>query len=419
MLCIVFLGDDALKKLLKIHATWRPIWMVGLIMFCMISIYLPVFGGTTARLTNFPLIIVNEDEGVSSYIMGKEIAESLIQKQDGHTFSWKAATSKEAAVNKLKNNQAYGALIIPPDYSKDISELRGVLMTGKTKGKAANIEIFINEGGGQRTTMIATNALQTLVTNTSTNISNHLKEELIRNNIKLSPTTAILLDNPIQYRVKNALGLPKNTNNGMTPFMIVLITSVSGLMGANMINAYLKNSSARVRSEGHELTTTEVLVTEMLLGIILSALVAAILQIAVFAVFGSSHSTSILLIFLFTFLCCMTMYFQFKMIALFLGKWGILVMFPINILGIFSSGGAIPIAALPLFHHFFSTFLPARHMVDGLRVMLYYNGKFQAGLGIALMIIVAYFVVFSGICLAVAYRNHRKERSEPSVFSST
>ena len=93
-------------------------------------------------------------------------------------------------------------------------------------------------------------------------------------------------------------------------------------------------------------------------------------------------------------------------------------MFPINILGIFSSGGAVPITALPLFHHFFSTFLPARHMVDGLRVMLYYNGKFEAGLGIALMIIVAYFVVFSGICLVVAYRNHNKERSVISYLKT-
>ena len=70
----------------------HPIWIVALIMFCMISIYLPVFGGTSTRITNFPLIIVNEDNGVPSIISGKEIAESLIQKQDGHTFSWKVAT---------------------------------------------------------------------------------------------------------------------------------------------------------------------------------------------------------------------------------------------------------------------------------------------------------------------------------------
>ena len=96
-----------------------------------------------------------------------------------------------------------------------------------------------------------------------------------------------------------------------------------------------------------------------------------------------------------------------------------LVMFPINFLGIFSSGGAVPIATLPFFHHFFSTFLPARRMVDGLRVMLYYNGKLQAGLGIALIIIIAYFVLFLGICLVVAYRYYKVVHNKSVTTSSS
>ena len=257
---------------------------------------------------------MDEDEGVSSFITGKEIVDNLIKKQDGHTFSWKMAATKEAAIIELKNNQAYGALIIPADYSRDISELRDVLMTGTMEGKPAQLEIFINEGGGQTTTTIATNALETIATAASTNVSDHLEEELTNNNIQLSPETATLMANPIRYTMTNALGLPEHTNNGMTPFMIVLITSISGLMGVNMINAYLKNSSASIRSNGQLVSESASLATGLLLGIILSALVAAILQIAVFGVFGSSHSTSIWLIFLFTFLCCMTMHFQFKMI---------------------------------------------------------------------------------------------------------
>ncbi len=398
-----------MKKLLKVSSTWMPIWIIAILMLCMISIYLPVFGGTSPRLTDFPLIIVDEDEGISSFITGKEIADHLIKKQDGHTFSWKVAANKEAAIQELKNNQAYGALVIPTDYSKEIIELRDALLTGKTEVKPAHLELLINEGGGRTTTTIATSALETLVTTASTMISSHLREDLIQNNSQLSPKNAILLANPLQYTLTNALGLPERTNNGMTPFMIVLITSISGIMGVNMINGYLKTSSASVKSDGYSLSKTEVMSASMLLGVILSTLVAAVLQIAVFGVFGSSHSTSIWLIFLFTFLCCLTIHFQFKMISLFLGKWGMLVMFPINILGIFSSGGAVPIATLPFIHHFFSNFLPARFMVDGLRVMLYYNGRIQAGLGIALFVILVYFIIFFGICLVVAYRAHRKE----------
>ncbi|NYF24804.1 ABC transporter permease [Sporosarcina sp. JAI121] len=125
-----------MNKLLKVKATWTPIWTVALLMLCMISIYLPVFGGSSQRLTDFLLIIVNEDEGVSSYITGREIVDNLIRKQNGHTFNWRPVANRDAAINEIKNNQAYGALIIPSEYSRDISELRDVLITGKTEGKA-------------------------------------------------------------------------------------------------------------------------------------------------------------------------------------------------------------------------------------------------------------------------------------------
>ena len=97
------------------------------------------------------------------------------------------AATKEAAIIELKNNQAYGALIIPADYSRDISALRDDLMAGTMDGKPASLEIFINEGGGQTTTRIATNALETIAAAASTNVSNHLEEELAASNIQLPP----------------------------------------------------------------------------------------------------------------------------------------------------------------------------------------------------------------------------------------
>ncbi|MFJ7972045.1 ABC transporter permease [Psychrobacillus sp. NPDC096389] len=398
-----------MKRLLKIKATWTPIWMVAFLMLCMISIYLPVFGGPSQRLTNFPLIIVDEDTGTSSFTTAKEIGDSLIQTQNGHTFYWRIVANKQMALKELKDNQAYGALIIPSNYSQGLTELHNALMLGKTEGQAVQIEILLNEGGGQSTTMIATNALKMVANAATTNVSQHLQRELIKKDIRVHPKMASLVENPIQFKMKNVLGLPENSNKGMTPFMLILITSISGLMGVNMVSAYVKNIVASLRSKDHLLSNSKVLITELILGVFLAAIVAFILQIAVFIFFGSSHTTSIWLIFLFTFLCCMTMYFQFKLIGLFLGRWGILVMFPINIMGIFSSGGAVPITTLPFVHRFFSTILPTRYMVDGMRTLLYYGGKLQAGLGHALIVLTVFFIVFLSVCLLVAYHTYRKE----------
>lgn len=103
------------------------------------------------------------------------------------------------------------------------------------------------------------------------------------------------------------------------------------------------------------------------------------IQLGVFGIFGSAHASSIWAIFLFTFFSCTTMFLLFKTIAVFLGGWGMLVMFPVNFMGIFSSGGAFPLSTLPIVHRLFSNILPTRYIVDGIRALLYYDGRLEAG----------------------------------------
>lgn len=404
-----------MKKLLKVKFAWFPVWSVALLMLSMISIYLPVFGGADQKLKDFPLIVVNEDKDFTSTEFGKTMLNNLTEKQDGHSFKWTVDTSKEKAVEAIKNNKAYGAFIIPANFSGSISDLQKAFLSGETPGKAAQVEILINEGGGQLATSVATSVLQTITSTASTSISGQFKDEMIKRNIQVSPTSTTLLDQPIQATTTNVLGLPANLNKGMSPFMLVLIASITGLMGTQMIHGYLNKISEGLRSKGHALSHSKVLLTEMLLGVILSVLVASFLQLAVFGFFGSTHSTSIWPIFFFTLLCILTMLFMFKMIGIFLGKWAMLAMFPLNILGIFGSGGAVPITSLPEFHRIMSTVLPTRYMVDGMRSLFYYNGSMEAGLGTALTVISIYLVIFLGVCLTVLIRTYKKEKPTKST----
>jgi ABC-type multidrug transport system permease subunit len=195
----------------------------------------------------------------------------------------------------------------------------------------------------------------------------------------------------------------------MTPFMMTLIASISGLMGANMIHAYLMKGNVILKKNESSLSESKILTAELIFGTILSLCVSVILQLSVFGFFGSSHATSLWIIFLFTFFCCTTMFFLFKSLALLFGSWGMLVMFPVNIMGIFSSGGAIPLSTLPIVHRIFSSVLPTRYMVDGMRALLYYNGRMQAGLGTALWVISIYFIVTLAIVIAMIRKKNNRQ----------
>ena len=371
----------------------------------MVSVYLPVFSGANQNLTDVPLIIVNEDSGH----MGDAILLNLIEKLNGNFFNWEVTNNKQNALDDLKNDKAFGALIIPANYSKDLSLVHEKLLSGSGNGKAATIEILLNEGVGQSAYMIASNTLQRVASATSESISKNFKNELNEKGITLSPDNALLLNTPVNFTVKDVLGLPVNLNKGMTPFVMTLIASISGLMGANMIHAYLLRGNGILKKKGSSLSESKVLTSELIFGAILAFCISVILQLSVFGFFGSSHATSIWIIFLFTFFCCMTMYFLFKSLALLFGSWGMLIMFPVNIMGIFSSGGAIPLSTLPIVHRIFSSILPTRYIVDGMRSLLYYNGRMQAGLGTALWAISIYFIITLAIVIVFIRNKNRRQ----------
>ncbi|MEH7253473.1 ABC transporter permease [Neobacillus niacini] len=398
-----------MKRLFKMSSTWFPIWCILILMLIMVGVYIPAFGGANKNLTDVPLIIVNEDKGKA----GDRILLNLIKTQNGNSFKWDVVKTKEKALNDLKNNQAYGALVIPADYSKQLSKVHDLLISGNGVGKPAKLDILLNEGVGQSASMIASNTLQTVASATSNGISGHFKSELNEKGITLSPMNASLLDRPVQFTMKNVLGLPVNLNKGMTPFVMSIIASITGLVGTNMIRGYLEKSNGILRKKGYPLPESQILQSALLLAILLAFCGSLILQISVFGFFGSVHASSIWYIFLFSLFCCLTMLFLFKAVALLLGGWGILVMFPINFMGIFSSGGAIPLSTLPTVHRFFSLILPTRYMVDGMRALLYYQGRMEAGLREALGALSIYFVV--SLALIFAFISFAQKREKQHI----
>lgn len=398
-----------MKRLLKIKFAWFPVWLVPVLMLVMLSVYLPVFSGGTQRLTDFPLIIVNEDESFAQSALGKQITDSLVNQSGGNSIDWTVNSSKEEALDHLKDNKADGAIVIPADFSIKIKELGASLATGKDDAKPAQIEVLINEGSGQLPTSVATSVLQQLAGSISTGVVSQLTAELSQNKVELSPTAAALLEKPIQITTTNALQLPANVNKGMSPFMMVLISSITAFMTTQMVHGFLNNIVSKMRSHGVQIKQSTALFTEFLLSLIMVVGMSVLIPLFVFGVFGSTHTGSIFEIWLFTLFSVTTMFFMFKAISLISGKWGMLVMFPINIIGIFASGGAIALPGLPAFHRICSMIFPTRYMVDGLRSLIYYHGNIRAGLGMALIVITIYFAVFVSVNLMMIFNAHRKD----------
>lgn len=163
-------------------------------MLVMVFVYLPIFKGAKQNMSDVPLIVVNEDKGK----VGDAILLNLIEKQNGNSFKWEVDKSRKQAFTDIRNNKAYGALIIPSDYSKNLGRVHDTLISGLTNDKPADLEILLNEGIGQTASMIASNTLQTVALTASKGISSQLKNELLQKGMKVAPENASLLENPVQ-----------------------------------------------------------------------------------------------------------------------------------------------------------------------------------------------------------------------------
>ncbi|RUS47286.1 YhgE/Pip domain-containing protein [Cohnella sp. AR92] len=404
-----------MRRLLAIKIAWFPVWVVAVLMMAMISVYLPVFSGGTQRVHDFPLVIANEDPAFAESAIGQKITQQLTTTS-GDKIHWTLEKSKQDALDTIEKDKAFGALVIPAGFSDALAKLDASLKAGDANVEPVPLEILINEGSGQLSTSVASATLQQIAASLTSAYSAQMSAELSANGITVTPAGAALLENPIRTTTANALGLPANLNKGMTPFVLTIILSIGGLMGTQMIHGFLSKIVESIKARGGRLSRTTVLATEFLLGLALILGISILAQLFVFGIFGSVHTAALWKIFLFTLLCQLTMFFLFKTVTLiFGGKWAMLAMFPINILGIFASGGAIALTGLPAFHRFCSYFLPTRYMVDGFRSLLYYNGKMESGLGLALIVIVTYLAVFLSFCIAKFFLAHHQDKNDKAA----
>ncbi|MBB2479898.1 ABC transporter permease [Bacillus sp. APMAM] len=171
-----------MKQLFKLSSSWFPIWLISLLMLVMVCVYLPIFKGAKQNMSDVPLIIVNEDKGK----VGDAILLNLIEKQNGNSFKWVVDKSRKQALMDLRNNKAYGALIIPSNYSKGLGNVHDTLISGISNSKPAKLEVLLNEGIGQTASMIASNTLQTVALTASKGISSQLKNELAQRGMRVA-----------------------------------------------------------------------------------------------------------------------------------------------------------------------------------------------------------------------------------------
>ena len=385
-------------KMLASSKTWAPLFAVVILAF---FYFLVNFGAARSPVENtrdLPVAIVNEDVGAESsdehIELGDEVSKGATTSEEiGDKVEWTRLSSRQGALRGIAEGRYYGALVIPEDYSTSVVEL----LDDPTRwdGEPARIEILANPSAGPFASSTVEEILSGIVRGASRRTSERITSALAARGVQVTPQLAALLGEPVVAKRTDAQPTGENSGRGLMPFYLVFTALILGFIGANAIFGGL---TARVEAlsahTGYVPSRVGLIFAAAVLGLALALLLGAVEALVAFGFYGVHHEAGALYILLFLALVAAVSLFLALVLLAALGPRGGILTGSLLIIsvGLATSGATTPVENLPPFFRTLSSVLPFEYMTEGTRALLFYGGRSDAGLGDALLVLLAYLV---------------------------
>ncbi|MBS2534118.1 DUF3533 domain-containing protein [Catenulispora sp. NF23] len=377
----------------------RPkLWLIPAVLATLVALLLSLLymGGIldpNGNLHRLPIAVVDADTGApppgQQQNLGAQVAQSVVAGTPGRQFDWKRATPAEAA-DMLASGKVYGALEIPADFTASVT----ALTTGQATARPT-ITVLTNPGLGSLGSSIAAQATQGAAHQASLAIGKQLTSSPAA--AGADPTARLLLADPVAVSSQVGHPIGRHSGLGLTAFYYALLLVLAGFIGGNLINSGVDTALGYADSEmgpWHTrrptvpITRTQTLLLKMFMTAGITVLTTSMVMVACIAALGMD-ATHIPLLWIFSYCACLAIGLGVQAINAAFGGIGQLVsMFVFVALAIPSSGATIPLQAAPGIYRFLGAFEPMRQLSGGVRAILYFDARGDAGLMRAWLMIV-------------------------------
>ncbi|WP_063044332.1 YhgE/Pip domain-containing protein [Nocardia pseudovaccinii] len=374
-----------------------PAVVVSLLMGLLATMYLSYVVDPGKHLHSFPIALVDQDSGDviggKPTNVGKQISDALVQQIPGDKIDLRVLGINEAQL-QLDSGDVYGAIVIPSDFTKRL----GIFATASVvPGEVTQpiITVYTNPRTGsfsaQVVQTIAENALNqanlTVGKQLTDNVQTQLQSSGGGQTPELVGLSRLMLSKPIDVVVSPFHPLPSGTGGGLTAFFYTVMVLLAGFTGAMVINGMVDSSLGFAPTEfgpwyvHYPPTPISRLRTLLLKWGVITA--TAPVAAGIFMAVGHWLDMPIerpLLLFLYSTFAIIAVGVTALSIVSALGTLGLLVNLVLFIvLGLPSSGGTIPVEALPKSVAWLAQFEPMHQVYLGIRAILYFNADGSAG----------------------------------------
>lgn len=406
----------------------RPkLWLFPSVLATLVALLLALLymGGIlnpNGNLHQLPIALVNADTGApppgQQQNLGTQVAQAVVAGAPSSSVQWMRVNSAEAQ-DMLASGKVYGALVIPPDFTASVGALTTTHATVRP-----TITVLTNPGLGSLGSSLASQINQAAAHQASLAIGKQLTAAAPG----ADPTTHLLLADPVAVTTKVGHSIGQYSGLGLTAFYYTLLLILAGFIGGNLINSGVDTALGYTDSELGPWHTrrptvpidrTQTLLLKMLMTAGITVLTTSTVMLACIAILGMEAS-HIPLLWIFSYCASLAVGLGVQAINAAFGGIGQLVsMFVFIALALPSSGATVPLQATPTVYRFLGTFEPARQLSGGVRSILYFDARADAGLNRAwaMIAIGAVLALIFGFAMTEYYDRKGLRRLTPQPMS--
>ncbi|MEW1718242.1 DUF3533 domain-containing protein [Streptomyces sp. NPDC093109] len=367
----------------------RPkLWLVPTVLTGLLALLLSVLymGGVVSPqrdLHDLPIALVNADRGKplpgQPENLGAQVAHAITTDRSDDKAAWRPLTLRQAQ-DALDSGKVYGALVIPAGFTDAVAALTTTDATARPA-----MTVLTNPGKGSLGSSLATQ----ITTATAHQASLTIGKRLTASATGAGATQKLLLADPVAVTTQVGHPLGGHSGLGLSAFYYTLLLVLAGFLGGNVISngvdtalGYADNEIGpwHTRRPTVPVNRTQTLLLKMAMTAGITVLSVTLVLVACVAVLGMD-ATHIPLLWIYSYCASLAVGLGVQAINAAFGGIGQLVsMFVFIVLGLPSSGATVPLQAVPAFYRFLSHFEPMRQLSDGVRALLYFGARGDAGL---------------------------------------
>ncbi|MER5472433.1 DUF3533 domain-containing protein [Streptomyces sp. NPDC002935] len=369
-----------------------PTVLTGLLALLLSLLYMGGIVNPNRNLHDLPIGLVNADTGKpppgQRQNVGTQVTAAVVAGDTSGAVDWRRLTRAQAQ-DELSSGKIYGALVVPSDFTDSVAALTTANATVRP-----TMLVLTNPGMGSLGSSLASRITTTAAQQASTTIGKELTASPVT--AKADPTTRLLLADPVQVVTRVGHPIGQHSGLGLSAFYYTLLLVLAGFLGANLINTgvdtalgYADNEIGpwHTRRPTVPINRTQTLLVKMVMTAGITLLTVSLIMLATVAILGMD-ATHLPLLWIYSYCASLAVGLGVQAINAAFGGIGQLVsMFVFIVLGLPSSGATVPLQAVPGFYRFLSVFEPMRQLSDGVRAILFFDARADAGLDRAWLMI--------------------------------